>query len=182
VIPARLRQLLGLRPGDRLALSLEPEGLLLKPQTNRQTSSARGLIGCSGYRGPTMPLERMDPALDAVAAGMERGDDRMGLPVVLDTNVLVRLLTNDDPEQASRAAERIDSSSSCFVPITVVLELEWLLRAAYRLPRKALIQALDFGDALHLSRSTGCGALMSFDRALGRATEELRLSPGVLEP
>ena len=32
----------------------------------------------------------------------------MSLPVALDTNVLVRLLTNDDPGQAQRAAALID--------------------------------------------------------------------------
>ena len=31
VIPVRLRQLLGLKPGDHLELSLEADGLLLKP-------------------------------------------------------------------------------------------------------------------------------------------------------
>ena len=66
----------------------------------------------------------------------------MSLPVALDTNVLVRLLTNDDAEQARRAADLIDASVGCFVPITVVLELEWVLRGAYRLPREAVIQAV----------------------------------------
>jgi len=54
----------------------------------------------------------------------------MTLPVALDTNVLVRLLVNDDPVQAELAADLIDVSSACFVPITVVLELEWVLRGA----------------------------------------------------
>lgn len=65
VIPARLRTLLGLRPGDRLALRLEPDGLRLTPQTMGKTTSARERIGCSGYGGPAVALERMDPALYA---------------------------------------------------------------------------------------------------------------------
>ncbi|EAQ75945.1 MULTISPECIES: type II toxin-antitoxin system VapC family toxin [unclassified Synechococcus] len=104
----------------------------------------------------------------------------MSLPLALDTNVLVRLLTNDDPEQAERAAHLIDRSSACFVPITVTLELEWVLRGAYRLSPEAVIsafeglmaipqvhlehddqvlyalewhrQGLDFADSLHLAR------------------------------
>jgi predicted nucleic-acid-binding protein len=53
----------------------------------------------------------------------------MTLPVALDTNVLVRLLVNDDPAQAELAAACIDASVGCFVPITVALELEWVLRS-----------------------------------------------------
>jgi len=67
----------------------------------------------------------------------------MTLPVALDTNLLVRLLTGDDPAQALKVAELIDTSPACFVPITVVLELEWVLRGAYRLERQALITALE---------------------------------------
>ena len=37
----------------------------------------------------------------------------MTLPVALDTNVLVRLLVNDEPGQALRAAELIDASGAC---------------------------------------------------------------------
>ncbi|QPN68957.1 type II toxin-antitoxin system VapC family toxin [Synechococcus sp. CBW1108] len=131
----------------------------------------------------------------------------MSLPVALDTNLLVRLLTNDDPEQARRVADLIDDSSACFVPITVVLELEWVLRGAYQLPREAIIgafrgliairhlhleqeeqvlqaleaygQGLDFADALHLLRSEGCAALVSFDRAFAAKAGELALTPAV---
>lgn len=131
----------------------------------------------------------------------------MTLPVALDTNLLVRLLTNDDPEQARRVADLIDASSACFVPITVVLELEWVLRGAYQLSREAIIRALrgliairhlhleqeeqvlqaleaygqglDFADALHLLRSEGCAALVSFDRSFMRKAGELALTPVV---
>jgi AbrB family looped-hinge helix DNA binding protein len=65
VIPARLRHLLGLQPGDRLALSLEADGLRLIPQDPAKTSSAHALIGCAGYQGPPLALEQMDPALFA---------------------------------------------------------------------------------------------------------------------
>jgi AbrB family looped-hinge helix DNA binding protein len=57
VISARLRQLLGLQPGDRLALRLEADGLRLIPQDPAKTSSARALIGCAGYQGPPLSLE-----------------------------------------------------------------------------------------------------------------------------
>ena len=134
----------------------------------------------------------------------------MSLPIALDTNLLVRMLTNDDPHQAEQVAELIDESTGCFVPITVVLELEWVLRGAYKLPRDAVIRALeglmairqvhleqedlvrrvlewhrqgvDFADALHLARSEGCEALFSFDRSLIRLAADLALRPKVVEP
>jgi len=62
VIPARLRQLLGLQSGDRLALSLEADGLRLVPQNREKTRTAHALIGCAGYQGPPVSLEEMDPA------------------------------------------------------------------------------------------------------------------------
>jgi len=133
----------------------------------------------------------------------------MTLPVALDTNLLVRLLTNDDPQQARRVADLIDASSACFVPITVVLELEWVLRGAYQLSRETIIHALrgliairhlhleqeeqvlqaleaygrglDFAHALHLLRSEGCAALVSFDRAFVRKAGEHSLTPAVQE-
>jgi predicted nucleic-acid-binding protein len=134
----------------------------------------------------------------------------MSLPVSLDTNVLVRLLMNDDLVQAEQAAELIDASAACFVPITVALELEWVLRGAYKLPRKAVIRAfegllairhlhleqeelvrralewhgqgMDFADALHLARSGGCAALISFDRQLANVAAHLNLQPRVKTP
>jgi predicted nucleic-acid-binding protein len=131
----------------------------------------------------------------------------MTLPIALDTNLLVRLLTGDDPEQARRVADLIDASPACFVPITVVLELEWVLRGAYRLERGAVIaaleglmairqvhieqedlvrqalawhqQGLDFADALHLLRSEGCARFATLDRALAKTTAGLQLQPVV---
>ena len=65
VIPARLRQLLGLRAGDRLALTLKSDGFHLVPQGPAKASSAHALIGAAHYGGEPVPLERMDPALYA---------------------------------------------------------------------------------------------------------------------
>ena len=50
--------------------------------------------------------------------------------IALDTNILVRVLTRDDPAQADLAAELM-KSSDLFICKTVLLELEWVLRFAY---------------------------------------------------
>jgi AbrB family looped-hinge helix DNA binding protein len=62
LIPARIRQLLGLNSGDRLELSLQADGLLPRPHGSDKTTSAKALIGCTGYGGPPIPLEQQDPA------------------------------------------------------------------------------------------------------------------------
>ncbi len=62
MIPARLRQLLGLQPGDRLALTLEADGMPLVSQGRETNCTARAFIGCTGYEGPPLSLEAMDPA------------------------------------------------------------------------------------------------------------------------
>jgi predicted nucleic acid-binding protein len=38
---------------------------------------------------------------------------------------------------------------------------------------------MDFADALHLARSEGCGALVSFDQKLAQLAEQLNLQPTV---
>jgi hypothetical protein len=81
----------------------------------------------------------------------------MSLPVALDTNVLVRLLVNDDPAQAEQAATLIDASAACFVPITVALELEWVLRGGYKLPREAVISVFEGLLAGHSPSPSGAG-------------------------
>jgi predicted nucleic-acid-binding protein len=64
----------------------------------------------------------------------------------LDTNVLVRLLVSDDARQAARVRALIEDISSLnealFVPLTVTLELEWVLRARYGFPREAILTTL----------------------------------------
>lgn len=65
----------------------------------------------------------------------------------LDTNILVRWLTNDDPEQCSAVTSLLKDAShtgeTLFVPITVLLEMEWVLRSRYKFGRDAITTALD---------------------------------------
>jgi predicted nucleic acid-binding protein len=100
--------------------------------------------------------------------------------VAVDTNVLVRLLVGDQPVQ-HRAACSLFRQDQIFIPDTVLLEAEWVLRrvflfapaevcAALRhiggLPNVSLRDAglvaqvidwheagLDFADAMHLATS-----------------------------
>ena len=65
----------------------------------------------------------------------------------LDTNALVRWLTGDDAAQCAVVERLRDAALSAderlFVPVTVLLELEWVLRARYEFDRNAVTAAMD---------------------------------------
>jgi len=51
--------------------------------------------------------------------------------VIADTNVLVRALVQDDPEQAKAATDLLESAELIAIPVPVLCELVWVLRRAY---------------------------------------------------
>lgn len=64
----------------------------------------------------------------------------------LDTNVLVRYLVQDDAAQAAAARELVTRLTSegaqLFVPATVILELEWVLRKSFGFDKDSVLRAL----------------------------------------
>ena len=64
----------------------------------------------------------------------------------LDTNVLVRYIVQDDAAQfaaAKRLIKRcISEGSTLFVPVTVVLELEWVLRSSFEFGKEEVLMTL----------------------------------------
>ena len=128
----------------------------------------------------------------------------------LDTNVLARFFVDDaDDVQAAkqRPAAVAALSERAFVSVTVLLELEWVMRGFYELPtsdisrvfrglagmahvtledRGAVLEAvdafdkgLDFADALHLARSSRASGFATFDQRLARRAKGLGLGPAV---
>jgi predicted nucleic-acid-binding protein len=66
--------------------------------------------------------------------------------IALDTNVLVRYLTQDDPKQAALAGDVIAGLTAeelGFICREVIVELVWVLERRYRLPRQAIAAALE---------------------------------------
>jgi predicted nucleic-acid-binding protein len=64
----------------------------------------------------------------------------------LDTNVVVRYVTQDDPAQSLAAAGLFDSLTSeapGFISTIVVTELFWVLQSCYRAKRQDLIRVLE---------------------------------------
>src|SRR3546814_18723290 len=60
---------------------------------------------------------------------MRRSSPRHGAVRAIDTNVLVRFVTGDDPEQPAKAPTLI-GAGDLFVATTVLLECDWVLRSA----------------------------------------------------
>jgi AbrB family looped-hinge helix DNA binding protein len=61
VIPAQMREALGIEPGDRVALTLEDGVILLRPVTERLVDETRGMFagGASGVsRADELQAER----------------------------------------------------------------------------------------------------------------------------
>jgi len=127
--------------------------------------------------------------------------------VAVDTNVLIRLVTNDHPSQAARAAA-VFRSGPVFVAKSVLLEAEWVLRYSYDLDTEAILRALravlglanvsvedpaaavtalrlceqglEFADALHLASSAHAGRFVTFDARLVKRAA--RVAPGRVGP
>jgi predicted nucleic-acid-binding protein len=136
--------------------------------------------------------------------------------IALDTNILARFYV-DDPADTESAKQRpiarrlLTESPQVFVPLSVILELEWVLRAFYGFAAKDFVRVvehllglpnvsvdewsrisdaliwhaagLDFADALHLLASSHCTEFMSFDdRRFARRAKRLGVVPVVVVP
>jgi predicted nucleic-acid-binding protein len=128
----------------------------------------------------------------------------------LDTNVLARFFV-DDPDDSQAAKQRPAAvaalSERSFVSVTVLLELEWVMRGFYELPKREVLsvlralssiehitledrdavleaadafgKGLDFADALHLARSSRASRFATFDQRLAKRATGLALVPPV---
>ncbi len=113
--------------------------------------------------------------------------------LAVDTNLVVRYLTGDHPQQSARAKALINGQP-VFIALTVILETEWVLRSTYRVPRADIVGKLrafaglptvimergtvlaaaralaetgvDLADALHVTTSSHCDGFATLDRAL----------------
>ena len=128
----------------------------------------------------------------------------------LDTNVLARFFV-DDADDAQAAKQRPSAvaalSERSFVSVTVLLELEWVMRGFYGLSTRdvsrvlralssiehitledrdavlvaldAFDRGLDFSDALHLARSSRASGFATFDQRLAKRAKGIRLATPV---
>jgi predicted nucleic-acid-binding protein len=113
----------------------------------------------------------------------------------VDTNVLVRLLTGDDPKQAA-AAKSLFASEPIWIAKTVLLETGWVLHSLYGFEESAIREAfvkllglknvqiedepsvaaalaltangIELADALHLSSKPADAVFVSLDQSFVR--------------
>ena len=131
------------------------------------------------------------------------------MPSAVDTNVLVRFLIDDGSEHVA-PARHIFAKERVFVPLSVLLESEWVLRSNFRFERSQICDAferllglhsvtvqdpdmvqdalmssregMDFADALHLHSSANCDVFYTFDEKLARKARHLDLVPVARRP
>ena len=115
--------------------------------------------------------------------------------IAVDANVVVRLLTGDDPEQAA-AARSLFAAGPIWIAKTVLLETGWVLRSLYGFEESAICDAftkllglknvhtedesavaaalalsargIELTDAMHLTSRPPGAAFVSFDRSFVR--------------
>ena len=67
--------------------------------------------------------------------------------VGLDTNILIRYLTQDDPIQSAKATEimerRLTEQNPGFVSVVAMAEIVWVLDRAYGLPDREIVAAIE---------------------------------------
>jgi predicted nucleic-acid-binding protein len=112
--------------------------------------------------------------------------------IAVDTNVLVRLLTGDQPKQAA-AARSLFASQPIWIAKTVLLETGWVLRSLYGFEPSAIrdaftkllglnnvraedessvaaalaltVRGIELADAFHLSSRPPGAAFVSFEQS-----------------
>ena len=94
----------------------------------------------------------------------------------LDTNVLVRYIVQDDLAQlaaAQRLIQRcVSEQLTLFVPVTVTLELEWVLRSSFEFTKEETIRALsDLFSAAELSFESERALEVALDLYRGKTAD-----------
>jgi predicted nucleic-acid-binding protein len=128
--------------------------------------------------------------------------------ISVDTNIVVCLLTGDDPAQFKKA-KVIFAKNNVMITTTVILECEWVLRYAYHFNQPEITNAfkslfglanvslqepfvidtaikwhskgMDFADAIHLAKSQDSEAFITFDKKLIKSASKIATIP-VKEP
>jgi predicted nucleic-acid-binding protein len=120
--------------------------------------------------------------------------------IAIDTNIVVRLMVNDDDLQVG-VARRLMQREAILITSTVALETEWVLRNVYNLRPQQILAGLtrifglenvetenpaamakalsayakgmDFADAMHLAHAAEAKGFATFDKTLLRSAKRI---------
>lgn len=120
----------------------------------------------------------------------------------IDTNIIVRFLTKDDPVQYKKAT-KILKNESAWIPKTVLVETYWVLNNVYKYPKEKVIYAfmqlaglpnvklesntqiktameyvqngMEFPDAVHLASSQENNLFYTFDIKMIKSAKKSNL-------
>jgi predicted nucleic-acid-binding protein len=127
--------------------------------------------------------------------------------IAVDTNIVVRYLTNDHPLQSAKARSLV-TTNGVFLSKTVMLECEWVLRSLYGYSPSDVNRALrafvgiptvsvenpqtaaqaldlaergiDFADALHIASAVDCETFATFDQKFAKRARHAGLNQVIL--
>jgi predicted nucleic-acid-binding protein len=127
--------------------------------------------------------------------------------IAVDTNVIVRLLTQDNSEQAAYATS-LFAANQIWIAKTVLLEVSWVLTSVYKYRFESVHEALenliglpnvqmedeysvasalelsakdvDFADALHLASKPQGVRFTSFDQTFVRGAQKAGAADAVI--
>ncbi|WP_353570536.1 type II toxin-antitoxin system VapC family toxin [Candidatus Albibeggiatoa sp. nov. BB20] len=122
----------------------------------------------------------------------------------IDTNLLVRLILNDDETQVQKALAILNSPEQVWIAKSVLLELEWVLRGVYKFEKQSIYtvfidfldlenivveqveqielalnyyrEGMDFGDAIHLVSSLDTNHFYTFDKKFVNCAKRLNIT------
>ena len=131
------------------------------------------------------------------------------MPSAVDTNVFVRFLVDDGSEHVASARQGF-ATGHVFIPMSVVLESDWVLRSVFGFRQAQICDALDrvlgvpsitvqdadivenavassrsgldLADALHLHSSPECEVFYTFDGPFIRTAKRIDPAPPVRKP
>jgi predicted nucleic-acid-binding protein len=129
--------------------------------------------------------------------------------IALDTNVLLRIVLNDDAQQLGKVLARLETDVG-YVQDTVLVELEWVLRSFYRFPVQQIVRVMtlladnediqledadrlhaaldayakgmEFTDAFHVAGAKRHSGFLTFDKELVKRASRVFASPPVISP
>jgi predicted nucleic-acid-binding protein len=131
------------------------------------------------------------------------------MPSAVDTNIFVRFIVDDGSAHVI-PARKVFADERIFIPLSVMLESEWVLRSQFGFERSQICDAfervlgldtvtvqevdvvhsavissrmgLDFADALHLHSSAGCDAFYTFDGPMTRKAKRQDVAVPIRRP